>query len=95
VILYWIVSIGCIALTSLLTGALASFAPAGHPFHLLVVAIGYPIVMLTFWLIKFVIYQRVIFRTAPTEWPRREWGLATGRTGIRHSSGGSTTQGVV
>ena len=64
VILYWIVSISCIALTSLLTGALASFAPAGHPFHLLVVAIGYPIVMLTFWLIKFVIYQQIIFPNA-------------------------------
>jgi len=64
VILYWAVSITCIALTSLLTGALASFAPAGHPFHILVVAIGYPIVMLTFWLIKFVIYQRVIFPKA-------------------------------
>jgi len=48
----------------LLTGALASFAPAGHPFHLLVVAIGYPIVMLTFWLIKFVIYQQIIFPNA-------------------------------
>jgi len=64
VILYWAVSISCIALTSLLTGALASLAPAGHPFHLLVVAIGYPIVMLTFWLIKFVIYQRIIFPNA-------------------------------
>jgi len=64
VILYWIVSISCIALTSLLTGALASLAPAGHPFHLLVVAVGYPIVMLTFWLIKFVIYQQIIFANA-------------------------------
>ena len=64
VILYWIVSISCIALTSLLTGALASFAPAGHPFHLLVVAIGYPIMMLSFWLIKFGIYQRIIFPNA-------------------------------
>ena len=45
----------------MLTGALASLAPAGHPFHLLVVAIGYPIVMLTFWLIKFILYQRIIF----------------------------------
>ena len=68
VILYWIVSISCIALTSLLTGALASLAPAGHPLHLLVVAIGYPIVMLTFWLIKFDIYQRIIF-------PKRVPGL--------------------
>jgi putative flippase GtrA len=78
VILYWIVSISCIALTSLLTGALASLAPAGHPLHLLVVAIGYPIVMLTFWLIKFVIYQRIIFPNAHASrdpedgWPPRQ-----------------------
>jgi putative flippase GtrA len=74
VILYWIVSISCIALTSLLTGALASLAPAGHPFHLLVVAIGYPIVMLTFWLIKFVIYQRIIFPNAhASRGPEEGW----------------------
>lgn len=61
VILYWAVSITCIAVTSLLTGALASLAPAGHPFHLMVVAIGFPVITLTFWLIKYVLYQRVIF----------------------------------
>lgn len=61
VLLYWAVSITCIALTSLLTGALASLAPAGHPFHLMVVAIGFPVITLTFWLIKYILYQRVIF----------------------------------
>jgi putative flippase GtrA len=61
VILYWAVSITCIAVTSLLTGALASLAPAGHPFHLMVVAIGFPVITLTFWLIKYFLYQRVIF----------------------------------
>jgi len=61
VILYWIVSISCIAVTSLLTGALASLAPAGHPLHLMVVAIGFPVVTLALWLIKYVIYQRFIF----------------------------------
>ena len=71
-ILYWIVSIGCIVLTSLLTGALGSLAPAGHCLHLLVVAIGHPIVMLAFWLIEFVIDQRVIFPNGPNGMaPRR------------------------
>ena len=80
VMLYWFVSISCIALTGALTGALASFAPAGHPFHLLVVAIGYPIVMLTFWLIKFVIYQRIIFPKAHASRESEDrWGPPTQR----------------
>jgi putative flippase GtrA len=66
VILYWAVSITCIAVTSLLTGALASRAPAGHPFHLMVVAIGFPVITLTFWLIKYFLYQRVIFPKSST-----------------------------
>ena len=74
VILYWIVSISCIVPTSLLTGALASLAPAGHCLHLLEVAIGHPIVMLAFWLIKFFIDQRVIFPNGPN-------GMAPGAQG--------------
>jgi putative flippase GtrA len=61
VILYWTVSIICIAMSSLLTGALARLAPSGHPLHLMVVAIGFPVVTFALWLIKYVIYQRVIF----------------------------------
>jgi putative flippase GtrA len=65
VVLYWITSLVCMGLTSLATGAIASLAPAGHRFHLAVVAVGFPAVTLVFWLAKFVLYQRVIFPGAP------------------------------
>ena len=65
VILYWATSVVCMAVTSLATGAIASLAPAGHRFHLAVVAVGFPAVTLIFWLAKFVLYQRVIFPGAP------------------------------
>jgi len=74
VILYWATSVSCIVLTSLATGAIATLAPAGHRFHLAVVAIGFPAVTLAFWLLKFVLYQRVIFPTTRrrlgSTWPR-------------------------
>ena len=65
VVLYWTTSVVCMAVTSLATGAIASLAPAGHRFHLAVVAVGFPAVTLVFWLAKFVLYQRVIFPGAP------------------------------
>ena len=65
VVLYWATSVVCMALTSLATGAIASLAPAGHRFHLAVVAVGFPAVTLVFWLAKFVLYQRVIFPGTP------------------------------
>jgi len=65
VVLYWTTSVVCMALTSLATGAIASLAPAGHRFHLAVVAVGFPAVTLVFWLAKFVLYQRVIFPRTP------------------------------
>jgi len=63
VALYWATSISCIALTSLSTGVIASLAPPGHPSHFAAVAVGFPVVMITFWFAKFVLYQRVIFHT--------------------------------
>ena len=79
VILYWATSITCITLTSLLTGALASLAPAGHPYHLTVVAIGFPVVALTFWLIKYFLYQRVIFpKSSASHGPERDQTLPSG-----------------
>ncbi|MFZ0665423.1 MAG: GtrA family protein [Acidimicrobiales bacterium] len=67
VVLYWATSAACIALTSLATGAIARLAPAGHPLHLEVVAIGFPAVTILFWFAKLFVYQRVIFRTAKAE----------------------------
>ena len=60
-VLYWSTSIACIAGTSFATGAIANLVPAGHRFHLAIVGIGFLAVSVTFWLAKFVIYQRLIF----------------------------------
>jgi len=64
VILYWATSAITIALTSLATGGIARLAPAGHPMHLEVVALGFPAVTILFWIAKLFVYQRIIFRTA-------------------------------
>ncbi|MGC8462703.1 MAG: GtrA family protein [Acidimicrobiales bacterium] len=61
VVLYWTTSAVSIALLSLATGLVARLAPAGHPFHLLVVAVAFPLLNVVFWVAKFVLYQRVIF----------------------------------
>ncbi len=61
VVLYWTTSAVSIALLSLSTGQVANLAPAGHPFHLLVVAVAFPLLNLFFWVAKFFVYQRVIF----------------------------------
>jgi putative flippase GtrA len=73
VVLYWSTSIACIAGTSLATGAIANLVPAGHRFHLAIVGIGFLAVSITFWLAKFVIYQRLIFLVPKAE-DRRETG---------------------
>ncbi len=61
VVLYWVTSAVSIALLSLATGLVARLAPAGHPYHLLVVAVAFPLLNAFFWVAKFVVYQRVIF----------------------------------
>jgi putative flippase GtrA len=67
VVLYWSTSIACIAGTSLATGAIANLVPTGHRFHLAIVGIGFLVVSVTFWLAKFVIYQRLIFPAPEAE----------------------------
>lgn len=64
VILYWTTSAAFIAGTSLATGGVARLVPADHPYHLVLVGLGFFVVSVVFWLAKFVIYQRVIFPVA-------------------------------
>lgn len=66
VALYWTTSAVTIVLTSLGTGAVASLAPAGHRYHLLVAVAGFTAVNLAFWVAKFVLYQRVVFLVPQT-----------------------------
>ena len=66
IVLYWTTSLVCIALSSWATGRIASLAPAGHPDHLAVVGVGFPALSLVFWLTKYVLYQKIIFRIAVT-----------------------------
>ncbi len=61
VVLYWSTSVICIVLTSLATGAIAHLIPAGHPFHLALVGVGFLAVNVVFWLGKFALYHWVIF----------------------------------
>jgi len=61
VVLYWTMSVVTIVLSSLGTGAIASLAPAGHRYHLLVAVAGFTAINLAFWVAKFVLYQRVVF----------------------------------
>jgi putative flippase GtrA len=63
--LYWSTSAVTIVLTSLGTGAIASLAPAGHRYHLVVAVAGFTAVNLGFWVAKFVLYQRVVFPVSP------------------------------
>lgn len=74
VVLYWATSAVCIVLTSLATGAIAHLVPAGHRFHVAVVAVGFLVVQAVFWVAKYLIYEHLIFTgpergggTAPVE----------------------------
>ncbi len=69
VVLYWATSAVCIVLTSLATGAIAKLVPKDNPFHLAIVGVGFLVVSVVFWLGKFVVYQRIIFRTPPAPGP--------------------------
>ncbi len=73
VAMYWTTSIICIAATSLATGAIASLAPSGQRFHLVVVGVGFLLLNIVFWFAKFVIYQRIIFQV-----DRRESNTSSG-----------------
>lgn len=64
VLLYWVVSVVGLAVSSLATGLAADHAPAGRVVHLLVVAVAYVGTYGVLWLAKFAFYQLVLFRPA-------------------------------
>lgn len=66
VVLYWTTSAAFIAGTSFATGGVARLVPADHPYHLVLVGLGFFVVSVVFWLAKFVVYQRAIFPVPPS-----------------------------
>jgi len=63
VVLYWATSAASIVLTSLATGAIAHHIPTNHRFHLALVGLAFLVVNVVFFLLKFVVYHKIIFRT--------------------------------
>ena len=60
VVLYWLTSLGAMAITSVSTGLITTLAPRGH--HVLFASAGFLFVNVVLWLTKYVIYQKVIFK---------------------------------
>jgi putative flippase GtrA len=65
VVLYWLVSLVSLVLSSAVTGASAAYAPAGHLAHLVVVAVSYVGTYGLLWMGKFAVYQLALFRPPP------------------------------
>lgn len=68
VVLYWLVSLASLVLSSAVTGASAAYAPAGRLAHLVVVAVSYVGTYGLLWMGKFAVYQLALFRP-PLEAP--------------------------
>jgi len=65
VVLYWLVSLISLVLSSAVTGTSAASAPAGRVAHLVVVAVSYVGTYGLLWMGKFVVYQLALFRPPP------------------------------
>jgi putative flippase GtrA len=60
---YWCISIASIAVASAATGWAAAHAPSGHVAHLTLVGKAYLVVYGALWVVKFVLYQTLLFKT--------------------------------
>lgn len=69
---FWVVALVGLGLSSLLTGVAAAYAPAAHMAHLAVVGVAYVGTYGALWVIKFVVYQRYLFRPSASEASREE-----------------------
>lgn len=61
VVLYWLVSFGAMAVTSLATGLIARATPDGKLVHMLVAGVGFFVVSVGLWIAKYLLYGKVIF----------------------------------
>ena len=60
---FFVVSVLSLVISSVLTGVAANHAPRSHAAHVAVVATVYVGVYGLLWVVKFVLYQRVLFRS--------------------------------
>ncbi len=64
---FWVVALISLGLSSLATGVAAANAPGGRVWHMVVVALAYIGTYGTLWALKFLVYQRWLFRPPPGE----------------------------
>ena len=63
-IAFWVLALVSLGLSSLVIGLAAGDAPAGHLAHLVVVGVAYVGTYGALWILKFLVYQRHLFRPA-------------------------------
>lgn len=64
VVLYWLTSIICMAITSVATGAITNLSPKGHLLHVVIAGGAFLVFNLVLWVAKYLVYQTVIFPTS-------------------------------
>jgi len=62
-IAYWGIAVACLAVAGVTTGWAAAHAPVGRAAHLVVVGTAYLVVYGVLWVVKFLLYQTLLFRT--------------------------------
>lgn len=62
--LYWITSAVSLVVSTAGTSLAAAHAPAGHADHVVVVGVAYIGTYAVLWIAKYLVYQRLIFRSA-------------------------------
>jgi len=65
--LYWVTSAVSLVASTAATSLAAAHSPAGHGTHVIIVGAAYIAAYAVLWVAKFLVYQRVIFRTPPAE----------------------------
>lgn len=82
---YWSLSFVSMGVTSVATGAIARIAPGDHAMHLLVVGGGFFVVSFALWVAKYVVYERLIFRSPQPEPADEAMGLVAVADGVPSS----------
>jgi len=90
IVLYWVVSVVSMGISSVATGELARLAPASRLAHLVVVGTIFLGVSFVLWVAKYLVYEAAIFiRPAPA---RRRVAAAESE-GARWQAGGAALEG--